>query len=282
MASKRYPNPSDIPGRYPASGSRPGRYPPEAGASGRYPDPDDIPGRYPVYGEEAPAAVPPGSPIVYFDSANINGANNVGISDTDPIGTWTNLGSLGAALNIVQALPGARPMYDANGIAELPVPSVYFDGNDRLTSPPVASQGTAIKKLFVLSTSNLGTNPYYSDNQPGAAKNFGLGTTTSQLYMVAGTPFNTTLALVAGPSYIIGNFNGASSYAVVNGSASGTGNPGTGGLTGTTIGAKINATAPMIGHIWGAVYWKIDGSEPSDAAVAAFVDAKWGATWPKT
>jgi hypothetical protein len=61
-----------------------------------------------------------------FLSQNINGNNNVGLSDSDPVSEWVNLGSSG--IDILQGTSANQPSFATNVVNGSP--AVEFDGND--------------------------------------------------------------------------------------------------------------------------------------------------------
>jgi hypothetical protein len=60
---------------------------------------------------------PPGSPALWYDAQNVDGLNNSSMVDGQQVGTWVNLGSLGASGTLTQATASSRPIFRLVGAA---------------------------------------------------------------------------------------------------------------------------------------------------------------------
>ena len=258
--------------RYPAT-SRTNRYP-GSGDVNRYPGIGDI-NRYPV------RLVPPGSPRLWYLASNLNGANNAGVADTDPIGTWTNLGSTGATGNAVQAVSGLRPIFDeVEGIIGGSV--VDFSSGDYTLSGEITEipQPTKIAIVYRQDTIAAAMNCIEGfDN----ARRQSIHTTngSANINLTAGTLVSTGKSLTVGAWHmIVVSFNGASSYLRIDGDQSANINAGTNASAGMAIGALWDGVAPINGA-FAEVLLYADGTSVSDTEIEAYFTAQWGATWPK-
>ncbi len=225
---------------------------------------------------------PPGTPTLWFDAQNIDGLGNSSLVDGQQIGTWTNLSSLGAAANAVQATGGLRPTFKLLGSSGKinNKSSVLFTPTQWMQTPNVANQ--AQPNVICAVMKPIAGNGTIADGNDGVNRNdllFSGG--TFQLF--AGTSlYNSAIAATAGSYHVLrALFNAASSTIRVNKATSTAGtSPGTAILDGLSIGVAGDATTPINGEIVELLVYGA-GTAPADALLDAYFDTKYGSSWPQ-
>ena len=228
--------------------------------------------------------VPPGSPRLWYLASNLNGANNAGVDDADPIGTWTNLGSDGTGSNAVQAVSGARPSYDEVE-ATLGDKAIDFDGSDYMQTATIANlwQPSKICLVYRQDSGAVSTNfieGLNSGNRQSISTSGG-GSRDLQIYAGSSVVASGKLITFGAWHMVIVSFNGAASYVRLDGSQSANLSPGTHKLAGLTIGGIYSGSSFLNGAMAEVIVYD-NGTSIVDTDVEDYFSSRYGAGWPKT
>jgi len=263
MASGHYPTNLVFPGRYvgPGDGSFPGRYP-------------DISAGLPP---------PPGTALLWFDPRSVDGQLNASMIDGQQIGTYVNLGTLGSAMNAVQATAGLRPTFKLLGSAGKlnNTPTVLCTPTQWMQTPNMTLQAQPNMVCFVGNPADALTRTFADGND--AINRNDTFSSAAVWQQFAGTALNNSgLAATAGSYHVVSSFfNGTSSTIRANKVTSTPGtSPGAAGLDGLSIGVAGDATSPCSGQV-GAILVYGAGVIPSQASIDAWFDAAFGSSWPQ-
>lgn len=164
-------------------------------------------------------------------------ADALALNDGDAVGTWAD--SSGNARDAVQASAGNKPVFKTNILNGKPV--VRFDGVNHqfLRTAAFSSVFTSTTIFIVGKGTGNGVTTRYIDGITSNHRQHMLYV-TAKYWMTAGTDLN---GGTADTNYhvIVSNFNGASSSIFVDGTSIVTGNAGTNGMDGATIGSDYVA-----------------------------------------
>ncbi len=223
---------------------------------------------------------PPGTPVLWFDAQNIDGTNNSSLIDGQAIGTWTNLSSLGAAGNAVQATGGLKPTFkkvaSAGKLNNLS--SVLLTPTQWMQTANVATWNQPNTIWVVVNNAGGGTRTFVDGND-ASNRNDLLATATWEMF--AGTALSdSTIAATTGKYMAIrATFNGASSSMRINKTSTGAlATPGAALLDGLSIGVGGDATSPGAGEIVEIVVYN---SATADTFLDSYFDTKYGSSWPQ-
>lgn len=210
------------------------------------------------------------SPL-WFSAQNIDGSNNSTLTDGQTIGTWVNLGTLGAAGNLIQATAGLRPTYVLVASAgKLGNKScVRSDGTKMMQTAAISAMAQPnLVAAVAMTTTVAGGICCITDGRTAQRHIVGRNAAFVEIY--AGSfviPGGTWAANTY--STINCNFNGASTVARFNGTQT-TINPNTNSLDGLTVFADLAGGSLWNGDIVEVVV-NDDGSLTAATAEAQFV-----------
>jgi hypothetical protein len=223
----------------------------------------------------------PDTLLAMFDSANVNGLDNVGFSNGDPISTYKNTsvgaGSLGVAADQAQA-GGLRPTFEAAPGGIKGRAAVKGDGTQYLSSLPVSVIAQPFMVMTAMRLDNLaGTQMLNAFGTPGnEVEIYITGGGVETLY--AGTGGSTGIALQAAKWQVsIVKFDGVASLFAIDGSVpASAGDLGTKGITNfqtfADAGGFIMSGKQTLTMVWGG------GALPSFDAAYAYAVFKIGGT----
>lgn len=170
-------------------------------------------------------------------------AEALSLSDGAAVSPWAD--ESGNAYNLVQATSGRRPTYRATWINGLP--AVEFDSIDDALQKVFGTTYTQPNTIFMLCSLPSGGTTYadaypWIDGGSATDRNWMGHTTVSNRGGVwSGTAFiSGTIPLAEGAHMFRGLFSGASSAFSADGFLESTGNSGTQGLGGVTLGARYD------------------------------------------
>jgi hypothetical protein len=226
--------------------------------------------------------VPPGTPSLWFDGQNIDGLNNSSLVDGQQLGTWLNLGSLGAGGNLVQATGATKPLFRLVAAAGKinNKSGVENTGTMQMSTLALTSQPQPNMVAFLYRQTALANGQLW-DASTGGGRQFNqmliAGPGTIQMFAGAG-PVPTTAAIATGTwETVVNAFNGVSSYVRLNGVQTANVNPGTNALDSLRIFTDVSAVAPITGIIVELLEYS-GGSQPTAAQIEAYFTSKYGAT----
>lgn len=233
-------------------------------------------GAYITFSSSTPSL--PGTPVLWYSAQNIDGLNNSSLVDGQTIGTWKNLGSLGAAGDLLQAVAGLRPQYVA--VASLGKMNnkscVRSDGTRWMQSAALGplAQPTLIAAIAMATTLAGGVTDI-SDGRT-AQRNI-LGRNAALTLAFAGSFVTSANWTVNKYQSINCNYNGAASVIRLDGSASGALAAGAQSLDGVTVLADLAGGSLWTGDLIELPIYN-GGGQPTAAAVEAALTAFYGAT----
>lgn len=214
---------------------------------------------------------------LWYSAQNIDGLNNTSLTNGQTIGTWVNLGTLGAAGNLLQATAGLRPQYVLIASAgKLSNKScVRSDGTRTMQTGALTTLAQPTLAAVVAMTTTIAGGICDVCDGRTAARNI-LGRNAGFTLAYAGS-----FVIPAAGNWVANtyhgfncNFNGASSVARLDGTGGGTINPGTNGLDGVTIFADLAG-----GSLWtGDIVELVIGASMTAAAAEAQFTTNYGAT----
>lgn len=215
---------------------------------------------------------PPGSPLIWYDAANIDGTNNSSLVDMDPVTTWVNLGSRSSA-NATQATSSAKPTYRNSG----GVKWVDFDGGDFIKTGTITTIPQPYTEVIVVGWDATGSSERATDGIDLAARGGMYKGGTNRLESYAGVTLTSTNSIAATKYYSCKvYFNGASSSAVLNDTAT-AGNAGTNARTGVVMGANVLDSPQLNGRLREILIY--DSDMTTDQDLLDYLEAKYG-TFP--
>lgn len=228
------------------------------------------------------AIMPPGTPSLWFDAGNIDGLNNTSLVDGQGVGTWTNLGSVGAGGNLVQASAPLRPLYRAIATAG--------KINNRSGVENTGTMQMSTAALTVIPQPNITATVYrqasgaaamsLNDNTVGGPTDRQLIQTNTgivvNIYAGGGVVATGNVPALTTWETLLISWNGASTFGRLNGSQAANVNPGANGIGGWKIFNQSSNGEPWLGIVAEQLIWT--GSLPSVAAIEAYFAAKYGAT----
>jgi hypothetical protein len=222
---------------------------------------------------------PPGSPALWYDAQNIDGTNNGSLVNLQTIGTWKNLGSLGAAGDVLQATAGLKPQYVAiaSGGKLNNKSCVRSDGTRTMQSGALTTLNQPTLVAVVAMTTTIAGGICDIVDGRTAARNI-LGRNGAPFLGFAGSFVTPVGNFVANTYHGLNlNFNGAASIGRFDGAASGAVNPGAGGLDGVTLFSDLAAGSLWTGDIIELLVYN-GGGQPTAAQVEAYFTTRYGAT----
>lgn len=218
------------------------------------------------------------APDIFYWADNINGLNNAGLSDTNPISTWKNLGALGSAWDAVQT-GSFRPTFGAVATPGLMnnKPCVRFNGAQWIVSPIVSLQAQPATWIVVGRQGDSNTRVWLGGSAANRNQIFIVG--NNNIYLYAGGSGSALMTIVPGSFHSLGGwFSGASSIANKDGTSSGAlAITGTQAFEQIPIGAADNGTNATFGDILLVAGW-IGANQPTFAQNNASVSAYYGPT----
>lgn len=202
------------------------------------------------------------SPLIRYSAQNIDGANNSSLSDGQTLGTWINLGTKGAAANVVQATAGLRPFFrltaDAGKINNLSA----VDNN--ATRFMVATAFAAIPQpnIVAIVFKTLATSVIHTlfDGALGSNCSIAANDTVSQYSGVAYNPGQSIAANVWEMN--ITTFNGTTSQNRLNRVSGASGNCGANTITNAALFALTGGTTIANAMIAECAVYDITASIP--------------------
>lgn len=220
----------------------------------------------------------PGTPKLRFSAQNVDGLNNSSMIDGQQVGTWTNIGSLGAAANAIQATAGLRPLFALVASAGKLNNKSAVRGNGarwvRSASITPIVQPMLVSALAMTTTIAAGTfvinDAITGPNRPILFRS------TASYHIFAGTDAPTASSFVANSYHSVnGAFNGAASVGRMDGVASSGLATGAGSMDGVSLFAD-NAN----GEVWNGdiVEFSVHDDGTTAAQVEAYYLAAYGAT----
>lgn len=221
--------------------------------------------------------LPPGSPLVRYSSSNVDGLGNVGFVNNQQVGTWVNIGSLGAAWNNVQAVGGTRPTWLAVGSAGKMnnLPAVNWNGSQNMasaTSLPLQAQ--PLTWVVVASANGVGNESYFGGVAPNGNA---MLLATLAISIFAGSLPATGQSITASKiQTLTATMNGAASFGSVDGVSGGAVAAGANSLDNIILGAN----GAFLNNVTG-IYYEVlvyGAGAPSVAAINAWVTLAFGAT----
>jgi hypothetical protein len=204
----------------------------------------------------------------WYDASQITG-----LSNNDPVATWSDLS--GNSRDLTQSTPGSRPTYKTNQRNSLPI--VAFDNSDDFMITDFS--GDQKNTYFVVykyrlhstlnfmlfdSNNNSGRQIYFSNNDVDGMR------------IYAGTDRTVRASRTTNYEYATLLFDTSSSFGRINGSQSGTLNPGTQSMNGISLGTTPNRdTFAPIDVAEFIMYNKVcTGTEITD--IENYLKDKWG------
>jgi hypothetical protein len=220
---------------------------------------------------------PPGAPLVRYSSSSVDGNNNSGFVGGQQVGTWINIGSLGATWNVVQAVGGTRPTWLSIGsVGKMNnLPAVNWNGSQNMasaTSLPIQAQ--PLTWVVVASATGSGNESYFGGVAPNGNA---MLLATLAISIFAGSLPATGQSIVANKIHTLtATMSGAASFGSVDGVSGGAVPAGANGLDNIILGAN----GAFLNNLTGITYeYLIYGaSPPSVAAINAWVASIGGAT----
>lgn len=231
----------------------------------------------PVVDAPDPAPTPPGDPSLWYSAANIDGQNNATLSDSDPVCTWVDLGSLG--VDATQGDTGACPTFDADG-GPGGGPALVFDGGDYLVTTGVETSQTMSQPnliAVVSSAADLSAIRPVVSAPDGNFQNMVRYTATPQFEAFAGSSLVGGTPVAGQWDGIVALFSGASSSLRANGAEVATGDTGGESLRNIYIGANTGLVVFYVGSV-GEVLVYDTPPDPTD--VETYLAAHHGVTFP--
>lgn len=223
------------------------------------------------------AATPPGTVLLWFDAQNIDGTNNSSLVDGQALALWKNLGSLGAAGNMVQATGANKPVYRAVAVSGKIGNKSAVEAVDGARFM-VSNGFTTIAQPAMFATvfrSNDKTSVEIDITTPGSVWQWYIaGGAGGTIHIRCTADVDTGLNPAVNTFHSsVANYNGASSVVTLNGTSSAAINPGS--LSSGTQITWMDQTggAGLIGyHVE-----KIVATGTTAAALEAYFATKYGA-----
>jgi hypothetical protein len=215
--------------------------------------------------------------LVRFFAQNLDGLGNSSLIDGQGMGTVVNLGSGGATYNVVQAVGANQPLYRAVAAAGKinNKPALEGDGARGMASGAIALAQPTTMFALVKVKSSQGAAMITDGN--AAQMQWGFISLQSRLF--CGAAALTGQSVTIGQwQLIVAQFNGASSFARMDGAQSGAINPGGGSgdllnfLQGQGAGFRLDAFCAEF-LIYNALL-----TAPQIAAVETYFAAMYGVT----
>jgi hypothetical protein len=207
----------------------------------------------------------------WYDASQI-----VGLNDADPVATWSDLS--GNARHATQATAGKRPLYRTNIVNGLPI--IRFDGvDDNLAATGFTlNQPSTIVAVFVQRMDPAGNKGLLDGASADYSRYLFVGGSGNTLGVYAGgTPINGPTLTVGAAYYAVAIFNGASSSVRVNGGTATSGNAGSSGASGITIGSANNGAGGEYGQFDFGEIFAYNSALSADyiADINAYAALKW-------
>ena len=190
-----------------------------------------------------------------------------GLSDGDPISTWTDLSGAG---HNVTAAGAQRPTYKTAILNGLPV--ARFNGSNNLRSAAFAhSQPYTV---FAAGNETGAGLSYFVDDLVGGGHIVG-GLNATTFGVNAGAWITPTVSNMANSAVMGGVFNGASSTASYQGTAT-AGNAGANNASGVSLGNSGGSSAPITGDMAEAMMYSAALSDANRQKLEGYLAWKWG------
>ena len=198
-------------------------------------------------------------------------------TDGQTIATWADAGSEGN--DVTQGTEGDKPTFETSVINSLPVVR-YNDTGDFLAKAVLANAISQPYTIFIVwnTTEGSGEFPVAYDSESGGSPSnlFGNSDASNTLKFGAGGTAVTTTGNI-GSSFQINSLvmNGASSEAWTDGVSIGTGNPGTNGLNGITIGNNRNENESLRGDIAEFILYSDSKGSSDRSSIESYLSDKY-------
>jgi hypothetical protein len=217
----------------------------------------------------------------WYDASQITG-----LSDADPVATWSDLS--GNARHATQATSGKRPLYRTNIVNGLPI--LRFDGTDDNISAAgfTLNQPCTMVAVFVQRMDPAGNKGLLDGTSSDYSRYLFVAGSGNTLGLYAGTTLNGPTLTVGTVYHTTAIFNGGSSSVRINGGSPTSGNAGSAGSGGITIGSANNgAGGEYVQFDFGEVFgYNVAVSAGNITDINTYLDAKWrgiggGSTVPR-
>ena len=222
------------------------------------------------------------TPELWFSANNINGLANVGLNNNDPLATWKNLGSLGSGWDALQAVAGNKPLFKSTAVSGKMgnKPGVLFDGaDDYMLSTVQTAQAQPSTFCVVVRQETNVTGVFNSGSAANRQQLFTVFGVALEYFLFASGSATTLKNLTLQTFHTLtAVFNGASSVGGLDGSLSGSINPGANTLDQIGLGAGPAYPAAPANCYLMQVAGFFGGSQPTHAQLVASVAAVYGAT----
>lgn len=220
---------------------------------------------------------PPLAPSLWFDAQNVDGLGNSSLTDGQAVGTWVNLGSIGATGNALQATAGAKPAFrkiatagKLNGLSGIE----SIDNVRVMNSSAFSSQAQPYVVAAVWRNNNGAGVATVMGNTVANMKWYSNGGSGMKIEVSAVSVTSTTL-ITTGTYYMgTATVNGASSEERIDGSS----NLGTTGATafGTVISLFDSGAGQNITGIIAEILVYFGAGLPALPSIEAYFTAKYG------
>ena len=224
-----------------------------------------------------PTPTPTGLPVtsglqMWFDA----GTQCDGVGDGVAQSSWTDLS--GNARHVVQASGTLQPTCQtAVGDLVNGLPVIDFDGTDDYLRLAFGSLAQSTTIFVVADSDDQDGNSFYFDGV--ASREAIYWRVTGQRAFFAGAEIDTSTngqPAANTMASIVVDFDGASSAEWLDGTANGTGNPGSAALTGITLGNSSGLSGPWNGQYAMVLVYAPKLSTGDRQLVEAYISTRWG------
>jgi hypothetical protein len=206
----------------------------------------------------------------WYDASQI-----VGLSDSDPVATWLDLS--GNVRHLLQVTGGKQPLYRTGIVNGLPI--IRFDGsNDNLAATGFTlNQPSTMVAVFVQRMDPAGNKGLMDGASADYSRYLFVAGSGNTLGLYAGTTLNGPALTVGTIYHTTAIFNGASSSVRINGGTATSGNAGSGGASGVTIGSSNNGAGGEYAQFdFGEVFGYNSALSAGNLTdIHTYLDAKW-------
>jgi hypothetical protein len=195
------------------------------------------------------------------------------VGDGDPVGNW--ICQVTAADNITQGTAADKPIYRASVATFNNQPALQFDGTDWLRGAWSATLSQPNTYFVVCKFDSGGATTFMYDGDD-ASNRHALYVVSGVWRLFAGADFITGVSVNANVNIYMAIYNGASSQLAINGTESGTGNPGTQTPDGFTVGADRAGSSDMTGYYGEVLVFDANLTTADKNRVQNYLAAKYG------
>lgn len=192
-----------------------------------------------------------------------------GLSNGDPVATWPDISGNGR--DATQATSGKRPTWQSAGVNGRPAVRFTLASSQYMAT---ASWTELAQPNTVVVVASISASSYICDGIADGYRHaiFAI----SGMSIFAGSSVSGSVSMPAAASVWTGVYNGASSLLRRNGTTVASGNAGTNGLTGLTIGSRFNGAQNSNDYICEVLVYDRLLTSDERALVEGLLIADWG------